>query len=225
MSGGGGSAPTPRAAPRLEPTPRERFPLLAPRATFPRVSQPADPPFLTRLVFAFACFFRVLFDPAFAGRALAVRDGMPSLPPPKEPGKEKEPAKVVAPPPPKDDSALTLLALFQREGRLVDFLEEDVQSFPDADIGAAARVVHAGCRKALREHVTLEPVRAEEEGAKVTLERGFDASVTKLVGNVTGDGPYAGALKHRGWRVVEARLPRPLEGHDARVIAQAEVEL
>ncbi|HRG99148.1 MAG TPA: DUF2760 domain-containing protein, partial [Polyangiaceae bacterium] len=115
--------------------------------------------------------------------------------------------------------------LLQREGRLVDFLEEDVSSFPDADLGAAARVVHAGCRKALREHVKLEPVRAEAEGGRLTLPAGFDASEIKLTGNVTGDGPFTGTLQHRGYRAVKITLPAALEGHDARVVAQAEVEL
>src|SRR6185369_11868734 len=100
------------------------------------------------------------------------------------------PAKKAEPEPlPSTDAALQLLSLLQREGRLVDFLEEDVASFTDADIGAAARVVHSGCRKALREHVTLEPVRGEDEGAKVTLPSGADQAV-KLTGNVQGKGPH-----------------------------------
>ncbi len=190
--------------------------------------------FFARFFFAYACFFRVLFDGAFAGRALAVKEGMPALPP--APEKKPEPAEAKKPEPepkkeekkpepPSTDAALSLLALLQREGRFVDFLEEDVASFPDADIGAAARVVHAGCRKALREHVVLEPIRSEEEGAKVTLPKGFDAAKNKLVGDVTGDGPFAGTLKHRGWRAVSVTLPTAMEGHDAKVVAQAEVEL
>ena len=191
--------------------------------------------FFARFFFAYACFFRVLFDGAFAGRALLVKEGMPALPPapekkpePKpEPKEEKkpEPKEEKKPEPPSTDAALALLALLQREGRFVDFLEEDVASFPDADIGAAARVVHAGCRKALREHVVLEPIRSEEEGTKVSLPKGFDAAKNKLVGDVSGDGPFAGTLKHRGWRAVSVTLPTAMEGHDAKVVAQAEVEL
>lgn len=189
--------------------------------------------FFARFFFAYACFFRVLFDGAFAGRALAVKEGMPALPPAPEkkpePAEAKKPEPKPEPPkkpePPSTDAALALLALLQREGRFVDFLEEDVASFPDADIGAAARVVHAGCRKALREHVVLEPIRSEEEGSKVTLPKGFDAAKNKLVGDVSGDGPFAGTLKHRGWRAVSVTLPTAMEGHDAKVVAQAEVEL
>ncbi|MDB4944600.1 MAG: hypothetical protein JWP97_4134, partial [Labilithrix sp.] len=130
-----------------------------------------------------------------------------------------------APPaPPSQDAALQLLALLQREGRFVDFLEEDVASFADADIGAAARVVHAGCRKALREHVKLEPVRSEAEGARLTLPE-IDAAEVKLTGNVTGTGPFTGTLRHKGWRAREISLPTAIAGHDAHVLAQAEVEL
>jgi hypothetical protein len=197
------------------------------------VTDPAEMSFFARFFFAYACFFRVLFDGAFAGRALAVKEGMPALPPAPEkkpePAEAKKPEPKPEPPkkpePPSTDAALALLALLQREGRFVDFLEEDVASFPDADIGAAARVVHAGCRKALREHVVLEPIRSEEEGSKVTLPKGFDAAKNKLVGDVSGDGPFAGTLKHRGWRAVSVTLPTAMEGHDAKVVAQAEVEL
>jgi hypothetical protein len=113
----------------------------------------------------------------------------------------------------------------QREGRFVDFVEQDVDGFTDADVGAAARVVHEGCRRALRAHGKLEPVRAEEEGAKVTLEAGFDASRVTLVGNVSGSPPFAGVVKHRGWVVRGFALPEPAEGRDPSVVAAAEIEL
>ena len=81
------------------------------------------------------------------------------------------------------------------------------------------------CRKALREHVKLEPVRTEEEGARVTLEGPLDAGAVKLTGNVQGKGPYSGTLRHRGWKAAEITMPTAVEGHDARILAQAEVEL
>lgn len=183
-------------------------------------------PFFERILFAWVCYFRVFFDGAFAARVKALAPGAPPAP---ELPKAEAPKALPVPPKsetkPSTDAALQLLAVFQREGRLVDFLEEDVASFTDADIGAAARVVHTGCRKALREHVKLEPVRAEPEGAKVTLPEGFDPSQVKLTGNVQGKGPHTGELRHRGWRAASVHLPTPMEGHDARVIAQAEVEL
>ncbi|HEY8076912.1 MAG TPA: DUF2760 domain-containing protein [Labilithrix sp.] len=169
----------------------------------------AEMPFFARLWFAWVMYFRVLFDGKYAAE-LHEPKALPPAPKPEAPS---------------TDAALQLLALLQREGRLIDFLEEDVASFADADIGAAARVVHQGCRKALREHVTLEPVRSENEGDKVTLDDGFDAALVKLTGNVAGKGPYAGTLRHRGWRAASVKLPTAAPGHDARILAQAEVEL
>jgi hypothetical protein len=123
------------------------------------------------------------------------------------------------------EAALQLLGLLQREARFIDFVQEDVAAYADADIGAAARVVHEGCRKVLREHFDIEPVRAESEGSRITLAEGFDAAAVRLTGKVVGKPPFTGSLGHRGWRVTETRLPRLTEAHDASVIAQAEVEL
>lgn len=186
-------------------------------------------PFFTRLWFAWACFFRVLFDGVYAAE---LKEGPRALPAPEAPGKlpEPKPAPRPEPPaprpePPRTDAALQLLALLQREGRLIDFLEEDLAGASDADIGAAARVVHGGCRKALRDHVKLEPVRSEEEGARVTLPEGFDAAAVKLTGNVQGHAPYAGTLRHRGWRAASITLPSAVGDAEVRIVAQAEVEL
>jgi hypothetical protein len=104
-------------------------------------------------------------------------------------------------------------------------LEQDVATFSDADIGAAARVVHDGCRKALRAHATIEAVRTEDEGATVTIAAGFAASEVKLTGNVRGSAPYTGVVRHRGWRAKGMKLPAPAEGHDATVLAPAEIEI
>lgn len=192
--------------------------------TEPSESTPT-PGFFVRLFFlAWVAYFRTLFDAEFAAGVARLREGRPALPPPPEPEKKPEPAKPVlreATP----DAALQLLSLLQREGRLVDFLEEDVASFSDAQVGAAARVVHEGCRKALREHVPMEPVRSEDEGTKLTLEKGYDPKAIRLTGNVTGEPPFRGTLAHRGWRASEVKLPKMAEGHDPRVIAPAEVEL
>ena len=189
---------------------------------------PLSVPFATRLWFAWACFFRVLFDGLFAGRVWVVRDDrLPPAPSPvaertNPPTAPREPAPADVP---QGDSALQLLALFQREGRLVDFLEQDVATFSDADVGVAARVVHEGCRKALRAHATIAPIRAEEEGTRVTLPSGFPPAEVKLSGNVAGAGPFTGVVRHRGWRATRLALATPVAGHDAGVLAPAEVEL
>jgi Domain of unknown function (DUF2760) len=166
------------------------------------------------------CFFKVLFDGAFAARVWSVRqDAAPSLPKRAEPPAFEPPAKR------EDRSALQLLSLLQREGRLVDFLQQDIAAFPDADVGAAARVVHEGCRRALKSHAEITPVRSEDEGARVQLPAGFDADAVKLVGEVRGEPPYAGVLRHRGWRAVKLQLPSVVGDFDARILAPAEVEL
>ncbi|WP_280190406.1 DUF2760 domain-containing protein [Delftia sp. PS-11] len=126
---------------------------------------------------------------------------------------------------PTDTAALQLLGLLQREARFVDFVQEDVAGYTDAEIGAAARVVHEGCRKVLREHFSIAPVRAEAEGSRVTLQAGFDAAAVRLTGNVVGQAPFTGTLGHRGWRVDDVRLPQLTDDKAAAIVAQAEVEL
>jgi hypothetical protein len=123
------------------------------------------------------------------------------------------------------DAAMQLLGLLQKEARFIDFVQENVGAYSDADIGAAARVVHEGCSKVLRQHFELEPVRSEAEGKRITLPKGFDASAVRLTGNIVGDAPFTGTLVHRGWRVKNIKLPKVTEGHDVKILAAAEVEL
>lgn len=122
-------------------------------------------------------------------------------------------------------SGLFLLGLLQREGRLLDFLKEDIAGFADADVGAAARLVHEGCRKVLTQYVPIEPVEAKAEGAAMELAAGFDANRFRLVGNVTGAGPWKGSLKHHGWVAKSVTLPTVPTTVDVKVLAPAEVEL
>ena len=126
---------------------------------------------------------------------------------------------------PTQTAALQLLGLMQREARFVDFIQEDVAPYTDAEIGAAARVVHEGCRKVLREHFAIAPVRTEAEGTRITLQAGFDAAAVRLTGNVVGQAPFTGTLGHRGWQVTDVKLPQLTDTQAAKIIAQAEVEL
>ena len=126
---------------------------------------------------------------------------------------------------PTDTAALQLLGLMQREARFVDFIQEEVAPYTDAEIGAAARVVHEGCRKVLREHFAMEPVRPEAEGSRITLQAGFDAAAVRLAGNVVGQAPFTGQLTHRGWQASDVRLPQLTDTRAAAILAQAEVEL
>lgn len=141
------------------------------------------------------------------------------------PEKSAEAKKAQEPESPDSSSALQLLALFQREGRLLDFLMEDIAPFGDADVGAAARGVHEGCRKALAEYLPLEPVLAKGEGERVVVEPGFDPQHIRLTGNISGTPPFSGVLRHHGWRAVSVNLPVAAASHDSSVLAPAEVEL
>ena len=120
---------------------------------------------------------------------------------------------------------MQLLGLLQRDARFIDFIEEDIRAAGDADIGAAARIVHEGCRKVVHEYFSIEPVREEDEGQPITLPEGYDAAAVRVTGNVVGNAPFSGTLCHRGWRVSETRLPKLVGEHDPAILAPAEVEL
>ena len=138
---------------------------------------------------------------------------------------EAKPAPPSPPAEPPHASALFLLASLQREGRLVDFLQQEVSGFSDAEVGAAARVIHSGCRQALKPYFTFEPILPNPEGDRVTVAAGFDPQRIQLTGNVAGQPPFQGALKHHGWVASQVKLPAPSKTLDPRVIAPAEVEL
>ncbi|WP_445228641.1 DUF2760 domain-containing protein [Duganella rhizosphaerae] len=183
------------------------------------------PSFFSRISIAIGAFFRALSDADYAARLARMDDApqpaaAPVAAPAPAPAPAPTPLRVATP-----DAALQLLSLFQREARLIDFTQENLSAYSDADIGAAARVVHEGCSKVLREHFTIEAVRSEAEGSRVVLEEGFDASAVRLTGNVVGSAPFRGALSHRGWRASNVRLPKLAEAHDAAILAPAEVEL
>lgn len=165
---------------------------------------------------AIRCFFRVL-----GGKPLPEDLPQELLPKPR---KERA-ALPAAPTLAEQAQAIQLLGLLQKEGRLLDFLQEEIGSYDDGQIGAAVRNIHRDCRKVLQDYVGIEPVLDGAEESQVTVEPGFDPSRIRLIGNVTGEPPFSGVLRHHGWRAAQLKLPRPPEGHDRTVIAPAEVEL
>jgi hypothetical protein len=164
-----------------------------------------------RLGLACRAFFRVMGDPALAERV------RPLLEP--APVEEAKRAPRLSPEP------LRLLTLLQREGRLLDFLLEDIQAAPDEQLGAGVRELHRKSQAVIKEHLVLEPVLAKNEGETVEVPPSFDPSAIRLTGNVTGQPPFQGTLQHHGWRVKNYTLPTPPEGQDQFVLAPAEVEL
>jgi hypothetical protein len=182
--------------------------------------------------------WRVFMDGAYARRLVTaeaanreLKDSAPAVavtPPVPAPAAAPAPVAPVAtalPPERLHASALTLLAALQREGRLVDFLQQEVTGFSDADVAAAARVVHAGCRRVLQQGLDLEPAVREPEGSSMSVPAGFDAQRIRLTGNVAGQPPFRGTLRHPGWVVRGIRFPAVSEALDPRVLAAAEVEL
>ncbi len=156
-------------------------------------------------------FTKALRDPDFAAK-------LPPLlnPPPPEPPKPVKPS----------GAPLRLLSVLQRESRLLDFLmEENLQGADEGQIAAAVRDIQPKAQATLRKYLRLEPVLTEAEGSTVTVASGFDPSAIQLVGNVTGQPPFRGVVRHAGWRVKELSLAAPPEGQDEFVLAPAEVEL
>jgi len=184
--------------------------------------------FWERLAFAFRCFFSILLHsdipldilhklvkPAGAAPQAATA-AVASV----SRRKEVEPL-----PAEEFDRAIQMLALLQRDGRLVDFLTENISAYPDAQIGAAVRTIHDNCRQVLDRYVKLEPILNSEEDQPVTVPASSDLAAIKLIGNLTGELPLRGVLRHKGWRVREVNLPPLPQGGGRMVVAPAEVEL
>ena len=126
-----------------------------------------------------------------------------------------------------DSEVVNFLAILQERGRFVDFLMDDITGYSDAQVGAAGRVLHEGCKTVLLEHFGIRPMREESEGSKVTIPTGYAPDDYRLVGKISGEAPFTGTLVHHGWRVEWVKLPRLLRASPDRLpaIAPAEVEL
>ena len=107
----------------------------------------------------------------------------------------------------------------------MDFLHEDLDGFDDAQIGSAVRSIHAGCRQLVQEYLNPVPVMDQHEGAVVEVPVDFDPGVIKLTGNVVGEPPFNGILRHKGWQVGKMNLPTLSGRQNAKIIAPAEVEI
>jgi hypothetical protein len=87
----------------------------------------------------------------------------------------------------------------------------------------------ASCMKAAARSCTTTSRSARSatkpRAAGSRCRQGFDAAAIRVTGNVVGNPPFHGSITHRGWRVVETRLPKLTGSHDLRIVAPAEVEL
>jgi hypothetical protein len=184
--------------------------------------------FLTALKFAFRTFFAILLHHRIPGDVLSALAASAVAPPPGtvEFHVPATAPPLVPPPSPAEGNARAaqMLALLQRDGRLIDFLMEDVTSYNDAQVGAAVRSVHAGCRQTLQQYVTLTPAVDAAEGASISVAAGTDAATVKVMGNVAGQPPFTGIVRHRGWIASHLELP-PIPASARLVVAPAEVEV
>ena len=120
-----------------------------------------------RLAVAFRAFFRVLANALVAekveqvlkGQALPAIEHQPVEKPPPKP--EPKPAKKAI----VRSDALKLLEALQREARLVDFFQEPLTGYEDAQIGAVVRDLHRQCAATLERMFGLKPIEAAAEGA------------------------------------------------------------
>jgi hypothetical protein len=191
--------------------------------------------FWTRLSFAFRTLFAILLHdqiPEDVARELVGAVGAPAAsgtaaqPLGTKPAAQTVFAAARAEPVPESiDGAVQILTLLQRDGRLVDFLREDIGPYPDDQLGAAVRNIHQTCRQVLEQYFKFEPIIDSAEDQPVTLQADFDTSAVKLLGNADGQPPVKGVLRHRGWRVSEVKLPTLPQGSGRRVVAPAEVEV
>jgi hypothetical protein len=138
------------------------------------------------------------------------------------------PPPVQQPPPAENQAESEIVAFFallQEKGRLVDFLMEDVAGYDDAEVGAAARVIHQGCRQIIQEYFKISPVSDAQEGTQVTVPVGYATDQYRVVGKLSGDPPFTGTLLHKGWKTEFVKLPRIVTSGRLPSIAPAEVEI
>ena len=158
------------------------------------------------------------------GMLLSARQKPPPSKPQAEPARAALPALAAAR---ADAEIVSFLAMLQEKGRLVDFLMDNINPYNDAQVGAAARVVHAGCKRVLQEHFSIHPLRTEDEGSTVQVPAGYAADEYRLVGKIANQAPFSGVLVHRGWKTDMVKLPQLLPRAPGQLpaIAPAEVEL
>jgi hypothetical protein len=176
---------------------------------------------LNRIVLAFRSFFSLLFGGELSPEVLTAlnltrRESRPAAAP--------APSAPVAPAVKTADGALQILAVLQRDSRLIDFLMEDIASYSDDQVGAAVRELHDQCRDSVARYFTLEPVIDGVEGT-FTKAPSKDPQMVKFVGNVPATPPAGGILRHKGWRASKVNLPQLPSKQDAAIIAPAEIEI
>ena len=173
---------------------------------------------MSRISLAFRSFFSILFGGSLPGDIAAAFGYSKAV-------KEK-PAPPPPPPVKPTDGALQMLAILQRESRLIDFLMEDISSYSDEQVGSAVRSMQDSCKGALVRYVKLGPVIDGVEGTFANASAAGGSQGVKFLGNVpAGPPPKGGTLRHRGWKAEKIELPTLGAKQDAAIIAPAEIEI
>ncbi|MCA9133811.1 MAG: DUF2760 domain-containing protein [Planctomycetales bacterium] len=173
---------------------------------------------------AFKAFFAALSNRQTAERLRLALQG--ASPPASLPETEKKPT-ATAPKPVASEAtrseALTLLSTLQREARFLDLVQEPLEAFEDAQIGAAAREVLRDSKKTLERMFAIVPLAEEEEGAHCQLEKKASPARYRLVGKSEGS---SGTIVHRGWQATHCDVPQwSGQRSDAWILAPIEVEV
>jgi hypothetical protein len=171
---------------------------------------------MLKISMAFRCFFALLMHGQISPELMSELGLM-----------RKRDEKPMPPPPPivkVSDGALQLLGILQRDGRLLDFLLEDIAPYSDEQVGSAARSMQGPCREALNRYLTITPVIDGVEGTFVQAPS-KDPAAVKFLGNVPAKIPSGGLLRHRGWAVTDTRLPVLAPKQNVSVLAPAELEV
>jgi hypothetical protein len=177
---------------------------------------------LSRIGSAFKSFFSILFSGVLpedvANEFGYVRKGAAKTAPSPA---AAAPVKQLQP----SDGAAQILGILQRDGRLVDFLMEDISGATDDQIGAAVRNLQEQCRDSLGRYVKLSPVIDGVEGSYTKIETN-DPAMVKLLGNVPATGKaQGGILRHKGWKADRIELPALKASQNNSVVAPAEIEI
>jgi hypothetical protein len=120
---------------------------------------------------------------------------------------------------------MQVLAMFQEKSRLVDFLMEEIDSYDDAQVGAAVRSIHRSAHEALVKYFSPSPLLQNAEGDTLKIEKGFDPLKMRLTGNVAGEPPFDGILHHPGWKAGAINLPPRNSRGGGEIISPAEIEI
>ena len=175
-----------------------------------------------RIGLAIKMFFKILFHADTAEQVRELIQGRLAKPEPEK----SLPATSSPPATPVRNDAVTLLATLQRESRLIDLVQESLEAYSDAQVGAAARDVLRDCGEVLSRLFDIQPMLDSNEGEQVSTPKDFDPNSYRVIGNASGEPPYTGALVHHGWRAAKCELPQ-WKGSPAAslVVAPAEIEV